>query len=73
MFFSTINIVPFPLNSVTDKYLQYFLKDFIYLFLEKGEGREKEGGRETSVCGCLSHAPLLGTRPATQARALPGD
>ena len=28
----------------------------IYLFLERGEGREKER-RETSVCGCLLHAP----------------
>ena len=27
-----------------------FLKDFIYLFLDRGEGREKE----TSMCGCLS-------------------
>ena len=32
----------------------FFLKDFIYLFLETGEGREKD--REISVCGCLSHA-----------------
>ena len=28
-----------------------FLKDFIYLFLERGEGRER--GREISRCGCL--------------------
>ena len=47
----------------------YFFKDFIYLFLERGEGRE--GGRETSMCGCLSRAPFLGgTWPATQACAL---
>ena len=32
-----------------------FFKDFIYLFLERGEGRER--GRETSMCGCPSHAP----------------
>ena len=32
-----------------------FLKDFIYLFLWRGEGRER--GRETSMCGCLSCAP----------------
>ena len=32
-----------------------FLKDFIYLFLERGEGKER--GKETSMCGCLSHAP----------------
>ena len=29
----------------------YFFKDFIYLFLEKG--REGERGRETSMCVCL--------------------
>ena len=34
---------------------KFFLKDFIYLFLERGEGKEKE--RETSMCGCLSHTP----------------
>ena len=28
-----------------------FLKDFIYLFLEREKGREKE--RETSICGWL--------------------
>ena len=30
-------------------------------------------GRETSMCGCLSHTPLLGTWPATQACALTGN
>ena len=33
----------------------YFSKDFIYLFLERGEERKR--GRETSVCGCLLHTP----------------
>ena len=33
--------------------LYYFFKDFTYLFLEKGEGREKEGERNII---CLSHA-----------------
>ena len=41
---------------------------FIYLPLDRGEGRKR--GREASVCGCLSLAPLLGTWPATQACAL---
>ena len=39
--------------------------------LERGEEREK--GRETSMCGCLSHTPPLGTWPATQACALTGN
>ena len=45
----------------------FYFKDFIYLFLERREGREKE--RETSMCGC----PLLGTWPSTQAYALTGN
>ena len=49
--------------------LIFFLKkDFI---LEREEGKEKE--RETSMCGCLSTPPLLGTWPTTQACALTGN
>ena len=36
----------------------YFFKDFIYLSLERREGRKR--GRETSVCGCPSHTPYWG-------------
>ena len=45
-----------------------FFKDFIYLFLERGEGREKEK-RHINVWLPLAH-PLLGTWPTTQAWAL---
>ena len=44
----------------------FFFKDFIYLFLDRGEGREKKGekARETSMCERyiyhLSHAPNWG-------------
>ena len=38
----------------------YFLKDFIYLFLEREEGKEKEREGNPSMCGCLSHAPPTG-------------
>ena len=53
--------------------LFYFLKYFIYLFLER-EGREKErerkiNVRETSI-SCLSYVLQLGTKPTTQACAL---
>ena len=41
-------------------------KDFIYLFLERGEGREKERERYINVWLPLAH-PLLGTWPTTQA------
>ena len=30
----------------------------MYLFLERGEGRERQ--RETSMCGCFSRAPYWG-------------
>ena len=44
-----------------------FFKDFIYLFSERGEGRKR--GRETSMCGCLSHAPYWG--PGLKPRHVP--
>ena len=54
----------------------YFLLflDFVYLFLERGEGREKKRERNISAWLLLTH-PLLGTwpRPTTQACALTGN
>ena len=50
-------------------FFMYFLKRF-YLFLERGEGREKERNNSVwlpPVC------PLLGTWPTTQACALTGN
>ena len=44
---------------------------FIYFYREGKRGRKKGG--ETSMCGCLSHAPPLGTWPSTQACALTGN
>ena len=54
-------------------YLFYF-KDFIYLFLERGERREKERERNISVwlplmCGCLSCARSW--EPGPQPRHVP--
>ena len=49
-------------------YFLFIFKDFIYIFLERGEGRRKRG-RETSMCGCLSHVPHWG--PGWQPRHLP--
>ena len=46
-----------------------FLKDFVYLFLERGEGREKEWRRNVNVWFPLE-CPHLGTWPATQVCAL---
>ena len=47
----------------------FFKKYFIYLFLEHGEGREKERERETTMCGCLLRAPHWG--PGLQPRHVP--
>ena len=44
-----------------------FFKDFIYLFLEREGGREKERERNNL------HAPNGGTWPTTQARTLTGN
>ena len=52
--------------------LNFFFKDFIYLFLEREEGREKEWERHINVWLLLTR-PLLGTWPATQACALTGN
>ena len=49
------------------KYVFFFKKDFISLFLDRGEEKKKE--RETTRCGCLSHAPYWG--PGPQPRHVP--
>ena len=49
-----------------------FFKDFIYLFLEREEGREKERERNINVWLPLS-CPSLGTQPTSQACALTGN
>ena len=48
-----------------------YLNDFIYLFLEREEGREKERERNINVWLPLKW-PSIGTWPATQACALTG-
>ena len=50
---------------------EVFKKDFIYLFLKRGERKEKGKKRNINVWLPLMH-PLLGTWPATQACALTG-
>ena len=54
-------------------YQMFFLfKEFIYLFWDSGEGREKERERNISVWLPLVH-PLLGTWPTTQVCTLTGN
>ena len=50
----------------------FFKKHFIYLFLERGEEREKEQERNINVWLPLVH-PQLGTWPATQTCSLTGN
>ena len=53
-------------------YFSFFLKkDFIYLFLERGEGKEKE--RERNIRVGLLLTCQLGTWPVTQACSLIGN
>ena len=51
---------------------EIFKKDFIYSFLERVEGREKERERNINVWLPLV-CPLLGTWPTTQAWTLTGN
>ena len=63
-----------PTYFIVIKYIQHkiyhfkhFWKDFTYVLLERGDRRER--GRETSMCGCLPHAPYWG--PGQQPRHVP--
>ena len=60
------------LHARSYNFFVFVFKDFVYLFLERGEGREKE--RERNISRLLTLVrPLLGTWPATQACALTGN
>ena len=64
-FFITFFLIQFLSESFSFSWKNFlFKKYFIYLFLERGEGRER--GRETSMCGCLLCAPYWG--PGQQPR-----
>ena len=42
-------LLVFPFKSLLYSLVRKILKDFIYFFLERGEGREKEGERNIDV------------------------
>ena len=50
----------------------FFFFKILFIFLERGEGRDKEMERNINVWLPLTH-PLLGTWPATQACGLTGN
>ena len=47
-----------PLIKTNDLFYLFTFKDFIYLFLERGREREREG--ETHQCVAASHTPSTG-------------
>ena len=59
-------------NAFFQYRLMCFFKDFIYLFLEREEGKEKEREKNINVWLPLMR-PLPGTWPTTQACALTGN
>ena len=62
-----------PLSHTSQCYFKiHFLKDFVYLFLECGEGREKVRERNINVWLSLT-CPPPGSWPTTQACALTGN
>ena len=68
---SMLSLCFFPMFLLIPFFLLFF-KGFIYLFLERGEGREKE--RERNICVWLPLTwPPLGSWPTTQACALTGS
>ena len=54
------------MSTTNSNFSLFFFKDCIYLFLERGGGKEKERERNINVWFPLM-CPLLGTWPATQA------
>ena len=75
LLFSFVDYV--PVKGETIWYLSptawlIFLKDFIYLFVERGGRKEKESERNINVWLPLT-CPLLGTWPETHAYALAGN
>ena len=62
----------FSIAFFSNTFSDFLKKYFIYLFSERGEGREKERERNISVWLPLT-PPLLGTWPATQTCALTGN
>ena len=56
----------------SDSFHILFFYEVIYLFLERGEGKEKKREKNTDVWLPLVR-PQLGTWPTTRARALTGN
>ena len=65
---TTISLI----SGSRDNYWYEFFKGFIYLVLDRGEGRERKKERNINVWLPLTWPPR-GIRPTTQACALPGN
>ena len=56
--------------AITKVFIYFnFLKDFIYLFLERGEGKEKERETNINVFGCILRTPYW--RPGPHPKHVP--
>ena len=71
IFLSLSLVLPSPLSKFKVKKINMCFILFIYLFLERGEGWEKE--RERNINWLPLIPPQLGTWPITQACALTGN
>ena len=64
-------------SSTYDQQNRLYFLNFVYLFLERGEGREKEKERNTNCERYIDQLPLphpqVGTWPTTQECALTGN
>ena len=66
-------LLRYNLHATKFTFLKIVCKDFyLFIFYKEGKGGRKRG-RQTVMCGCLSHSTPLGTWPGTQACALTGN
>ena len=59
-----MNTLPYRAKREWHNFFLFFKKYFIYLFVERGEGKEREGEKHQCVVAPPPHPPL-GTWPAT--------
>ena len=68
-FSSVVSGLYFHYERFITRVILFFKKDFTYLFLDRGEGREKERERNINVWLPLMHTPYWG--PGLQPRHVP--
>ena len=56
-------------RDIFQVYLNFLRRFYLFIYFQTEGKWERKRGRETSVCGCLSHAPNWG--PGPQPRRVP--